>query len=515
MNLSEAQLVLERDAWRIVAEHLDLTEVVAALATHSRAALGDGEWMVRRVHDDPPRIDTAAHNPYDPEPVARLAIDAGAAAMLRIAAQGDTLGVWAAGMTSALRRSLDPRPADRAMVVLRLGEDPLTILQVTGTFETEAAVAHLHALVPALRVALDHDQRLHELVRRREAVEADNRALLTRLGRQDISESIVGATTGLREVMERVEQVAPTEAPVLILGETGSGKEVVARAIHTHSRRAGGPFLRVNCGAIPADLIDSELFGHERGSFTGAVSARKGWFERADGGTLFLDEVAELPAAAQVRLLRVLQDGGFERVGGQHGLTADVRIIAATHRDMPEMIARGAFREDLWYRISVFPIPLPPLRERRPDIVALARHFATSAGARLHGIPLVPNEQELELLTAYDWPGNVRELAAVVERATILGGGLRLDVARALGSSGATARTPAITRPSPRVASVAPGPSLESMTRRAIEDALTQTRGRIEGEDGAAILLGLHPATLRSRMRRLGIEWKQFRSTAR
>jgi hydrogenase-4 transcriptional activator len=462
-------LALERDAWRIVAEHLDLGEVLDALVVRSRAVLGDSVWSINRVLGDPPHLETIAESP------------------------------------SVAKLTATP-------IVLQLADAPATTLEVRADIDPDGALVHLRALVPALRVALDHDQRLHDLVRRREAVEADNRALLHRLQRQDISASIVGAETGLFEVMQRAAQVAPTEAPVLILGETGSGKEVVARAVHTQSRRANGPFLRVNCGAIPSELVDSELFGHERGSFTGAVSTRKGWFERADGGTLFLDEVAELPAAAQVRLLRVLQDGGFERVGGQQGLVADVRIVAATHRDMPAMIAKGLFREDLWYRISVFPIPLPPLRERRQDIAALTRHFAASAGSRLHGIPLVPDREAIELLSAYDWPGNVRELAAVVERATILGGGVKLDVARALGDAGAS-RAVVVAKPSVAAsAPTTPAPSLESITRRAIEDALQRTRGRIEGDDGAAQLLGVHPATLRSRMRRLGIEWKQFRA---
>ena len=179
--------------------------------------------------------------------------------------------------------------------------------------------------------------------------------------------------------MEQVQLVAPSDTPVLILGETGSGKEVVARAIHSRSRRASGPFLRINCGAISPDLVDSELFGHERGSFTGAVAERKGWFERADCGTLFLDECGELPLPAQVRLLRVLQDGTFQRVGGERPLHVDVRVIAATHRDLPAMVASGQFREDLWYRIAVFPVRLPPLRERLADIPALATHFALRA----------------------------------------------------------------------------------------------------------------------------------------
>ena len=230
-------------------------------------------------------------------------------------------------------------------------------------------------LVDPFTVALENDRRVHELISLREAVEAENRSLLSRLGRHDISDSVIGAETGLKEVMDQIDLVAPSDAPVLILGETGSGKEVVARAIHTRSRRSTGPFLRVNCGAIPSELVDSELFGHERGSFTGAVGERKGWFERADGGTLFLDECGELPLAAQVRLLRILQDGQFERVGGEKSRHVDVRIVAATHRDLEQMVADGRFRQDLWYRLAVFPVHLPPLRERLSDISPLAAHL--------------------------------------------------------------------------------------------------------------------------------------------
>ena len=213
----------------------------------------------------------------------------------------------------------------------------------------------LAALQEPFAVALENDRRVRELASLREAAAADNRSLLSRLDRHDISDCIVGAETGLHAVMGQVELVARSNVPVLILGETGSGKEVVARAIHSRSGRCNGPFLRINCGAIPPELIGSELFGHERGSFTGAVSVRKGWFERADGGTLFLDECGELPLAAQVRLLRVLQDGSFERVGGERQQTTDVHH-AATHRDLPTMVAEKAFREDLWYRIAVFPV---------------------------------------------------------------------------------------------------------------------------------------------------------------
>ncbi len=386
--------------------------------------------------------------------------------------------------------------------------------QVFGSMH-ESMVA---ALLEPMGVALENDKRLRELTRLREAVEADREALLSRLGRQDISDSVVGAETGLRGVMERVELVARADAPVLILGETGSGKEVVARAIHTKSRRVHGPFLRVNCGAIPPELIDSELFGHERGSFTGAVAMRKGWFERADGGTLFLDEVAELPPAAQVRLLRILQDGSFERVGGQHSLTVDVRIVAATHCDLQSMVAEGRFREDLWYRIAVFPIRLPPLRERAEDIPTMAAHFALRAAKRLGTLPLITTPEDNRLLVAYSWPGNVRELAAVIERAAILGDGRRLEIAKALG----TMASPTMTVPVPEpispplpVEQAAPVESLDAVIVRHIESALRRTHGRIEGPDGAARLLGVNPHTLRGKMRKHRVDWKRFRRTAR
>ncbi len=326
-----------------------------------------------------------------------------------------------------------------------------------------------------------------------------------RIKRAGLNEAIVGAEEGLREVMAAVRQVARADAPVLILGETGTGKEVVARAVHTHSRRANGPFLRVNCGAIPPELIDSELFGHERGSFTGAVGTRKGWFERADGGTLFLDEIGELPLAAQVRLLRVLQDGSFQRVGGERGLNVDVRLVAATNRDLRQAVRDGGFREDLWFRIAVFPIPLPPLRERLQDIPALAAHFSLRAAERLGLPPRMPDAADLALLTAYPWPGNVRELASVIERAAILGDGRRLEVARALGVSPLYAALGAVPVAEQTLT------SLEDVVRRHIEAALRQCHGRVEGPFGAARLLDLNPHTLRSKMRKLGLAGGSFR----
>jgi transcriptional regulator with GAF, ATPase, and Fis domain len=372
----------------------------------------------------------------------------------------------------------------------------------------------LQALLEPFAVAVENDRRVRELNVLREALEADKRSLLSRLDRHDISESIVGAESGLRSVMEQIELVARSNAPVLILGETGSGKEVVARAIHSRSPRAEKPFLRVNCGAIPPELVDSELFGHERGSFTGAVSVRKGWFERADGGTLFLDECGELPLAAQVRLLRILQDSAFERVGAEKQLTVDVRIVAATHRDMHELVGSGRFREDLWYRIAVFPIRLPPLKDRKEDIPALAAHFALRAAKRLGAPPLVPTPDDMNLLLAYPWPGNVRELAAVIERAAILGDGKSLEVARALGTN-PRAEPIRWNNDGVRRQPEAGGEilKLDAAMASHIETALKRTRGRVEGPDGAAKLLGINPHTLRARMRKLQVDWRRFRTT--
>ena len=371
-------------------------------------------------------------------------------------------------------------------------------------------------LLEPFSVAFDNDRRFREMAVQQQAAEADRRALLTRLGRQEISEAIVGVESGLSHVMERVGLVAHSDVPVLLFGETGSGKEVIARAIHTQSERASGPFVRVNCGAIPPELVDSELFGHERGSFTGAVSMRKGWFERADRGTLFLDEVGELPLAAQVRLLRVLQDGTFERVGGQRQLTVDVRVVAATNRDLQRMVTEKRFRDDLWYRLAVFPIQLPALRERPEDMPALAAHFALRAAKRF-GLPIrVPTPEDVNLLLTYDWPGNIRELASVINRAALLGNGKRLETAKALGAGSPLSVSQQHDTKVVPALSTAPEEfrTLDSIVSEHIKAALTATQGRVEGPQGAAHLLGVNPHTLRGRMRKLGIDWRKFREVA-
>jgi transcriptional regulator with GAF, ATPase, and Fis domain len=305
--------------------------------------------------------------------------------------------------------------------------------------------------------------------------------------------------------MAAVHQVAHLKNTVLLLGETGVGKEVVAGAIHRLSPRRSEPFIKVNCGAIPEPLIDSELFGHEKGAFTGAVAQARGRFERANRGTIFLDEIGELPPWAQVRLLRVLQTGEIERVGGSPPIRLDIRVIAATHRDLQAMVRQGAFREDLLFRVNAFPIPIPPLRRRREDIPLLVAHFIRKKSREL-GIhfPPQPSPQALARLAEQPWPGNVRELENVVERALIQHrrGPLAFPAGDPLQPGSAGLEEPAGTE------AMAP---LEAVLAAHIARALSRTGGRINGPRGAAALLGIHPNTLRHRMTRLGIPYGRRR----
>ena len=304
---------------------------------------------------------------------------------------------------------------------------------------------------------------------------------------------------GLKGVMEMARLVAGQDSPVLLLGETGVGKELIANFIHQHSSRKDGPFIRVNSGAIPDTLIDSELFGHEKGAFTGAVSRKTGRFERAHGGTIFLDEIAELPLLNQVRLLRVLQDKTIERVGGTESISVDIRVIAATNRNLEELVAKGEFREDLWFRLNVFPIKIPPLRDRRSDIPALVDFFIKHKSRELkyRKMPLLPPDT-INRLEKYSWPGNVRELENVVERELILskGGPLLFQNITQQPLKNTLPDTP----PSDQELL-----TLDEATRRYIQHVLTLTNGRIHGPKGAAAILNINPNTLRSRMRKLGI----------
>ncbi len=347
-------------------------------------------------------------------------------------------------------------------------------------------------------IALTNNQRYRELVKLKDLL-ADDKSYLEHELRKSFGERLVGAEFGLRKVMESLHMVAPLTSPVLITGETGTGKEVIANAIHDLSPRSQGPLIKVNCGAIPETLIDSELFGHEKGAFTGASAQKRGRFERAHSGTIFLDEVSELPPAAQVRLLRVLQEKEFERVGGTTSIKIDVRIISATNRNLTDLVAQGAFREDLYFRLSVFPIALPPLRERKSDIPALVAYFVQKKCRDL-GLRAYPSLAPgmIDTLMAYDWPGNVRELENAVERAIILSRGKdELIFADIPGFA-----FPMLLKQEDKHDGVL---ALREVEAKHIRRILARAKGRINGSDGAAELLGMNPGTLRHRMRKLGI----------
>jgi formate hydrogenlyase transcriptional activator len=336
-----------------------------------------------------------------------------------------------------------------------------------------------------------------------ERVRNENVALREDIERSSMFEEIVGSSDALNTVLVLVSKVSPTDSTVLILGETGTGKELIARAIHRGSKRANRAFIRVNCAAMPRDLIASELFGHERGAFTGALQRRLGRFELADGGTIFLDEVGELPAETQVALLRVLQEREFERVGGSQTIAADVRVLAATNRDLTKAVAEGTFRQDLYYRLNVFPIQIPPLRDRPDDISLLVEYlidrYGTKAGKRFRNI----NKKTLELFQAYDWPGNIRELQNVIERAVILCEGDTFWVEETWLSR---------VSPKPLSTSVPLIASLVEREREMLEAALREAEGVIGGPRGAASKLGIPRQTLESKIRKLGINRHSFKS---
>jgi hydrogenase-4 transcriptional activator len=345
----------------------------------------------------------------------------------------------------------------------------------------------------------------HEEVLRYQAILLDDKRFLNRELRGDAADGIIGGNTGLRNVMEMVRQVAPLNSTVLILGETGTGKELIANAIHFSSPRRNGPFITVNCGALPENLIDSELFGHERGAFTGAVAESRGRFERADGGTIFLDEIGELPPNAQVRLLRVLQNREVERVGGKRPIPVDIRVIAATHRNLQSMVVEGNFREDLWYRLSGFPIMVPPVRQRKEDVPALTRHFVTVRSRDL-GIGAPPSiaPGALQRLMEYDWPGNVRELENLVERELILHRGGPMTFSTILQNS-EQKNMPLLAGNSLSLYPL----NLDEANAVHITEVLKLAKGKIDGPGGAAEMLGINSSTLRSRLDKLGISYRR------
>jgi transcriptional regulator with GAF, ATPase, and Fis domain len=360
----------------------------------------------------------------------------------------------------------------------------------------------LSSLNEPFAIALSNFLQHRELQRIKDHLSDENRYLQEEMQRLT-GDEIIGADFGLKKVMEQVWQVAPLDTPVLLLGETGVGKEIIAIAIHRASPRRNGPFIKVNCGAIPETLIDSELFGHERGAFTGAFEQRYGRFERAKGGSLFLDEVAELPLNAQTRLLRVLQEKVIERVGGKDQIKINIRIIAATHRKLEKMIKDGLFREDLFFRLHVFPISIPALRDRRMDIPALVYHLISKKSKEIGMIDVPkPTPGALEAMMKHNWPGNIRELENTIERALILhkSGPLTFD--------GLMAAEPHHKNHEDQSQANTPF-DLDLVMARHIMRVLAKTNGRIEGEKGAARLLNIHPSTLRKRMRKLGIPFSR------
>jgi len=366
----------------------------------------------------------------------------------------------------------------------------------------DASFAWLRAFADHAAVALANSRAFAEIERLREQLELENSYL-----REEVREvgpsagRLIGESPALRHVVQQLDLVAPTGANVLIVGESGTGKELVAREIHERSLRRHKAMIRVNCASIPRDLFESEFFGHVKGAFTGALRDRAGRFQVADGGTLFLDEVGEIPLDLQGKLLRAIQEGQFERVGEDVPRTVDVRLVAATHRDLTGEVKAGRFREDLYYRLSVFPIRVPPLRERPADIPLLAAHFVESASKRLNLPRARLTRADVDRLTAYDWPGNIRELQNVIERAVIVsrGGQLQLD---ALLPTPAAGRSPVPASASPAVLSDA---ALRQRNRENLEVALRECGGRIYGPEGAAARLGIKPTTLASRLKALGI----------
>jgi formate hydrogenlyase transcriptional activator len=344
---------------------------------------------------------------------------------------------------------------------------------------------------------------IEELKRAEERLQEENVALREEIDKASMFEEIVGTSPALQTVLSNISQVAPTDSTVLITGETGTGKELVARAIHRRSKRASRPFISVNCAAIPRDLIASELFGHEKGAFTGAMQRRVGRFELAEGGTIFLDEVGELLPETQVALLRVLQEREFERIGGSRPIRADVRVIAATNRDLEAAMASGSFREDLYYRLSVFPLEMPSLRERREDIPLLVEYFIDRFARKASKTITKIDKKTLQLLQSYPWPGNIRELQNVIERSVIVSETENFSVDESWLSKRPRARRPEGKLYLPH--------KLAATEKEIIEEALRESQGRIFGLSGAAAKLGIARSTLESKIQSLHIDKKQFK----
>jgi len=428
-------------------------------------------------------------------------------------------------LTSAVAPFVKNQGCSEILLPLRTRDDRVgyMVMQAKGlNIYDEEHMRLMRTVREPLTIAMANAMRHQEVLELKDRLTEDNREL-----KQELSQitgcEVVGEENGLKSVMEMVQRVAPLQSKVLLLGETGTGKEVVANALHRLSTRRDGPFVKVNCGAIPDTLIDSELFGYEKGAFSGADARKRGRFERANGGTIFLDEIGELPPPAQVRLLRVLQTREIERVGGSQPISVDIRVIAATHRNLEKMVAEGLFREDLWFRLSSFPIIIPPLRQRRQDIPELI-YYLLSRKANELGFRQPPEiaAGAVEMLCEYPWPGNVRELENVVERALIQNKGRALTLdsfslsqhpngpLSALDDSCGCV-FPCLARSREQAAVSRPAAyepiTLDQLAVRHIRKTLEVTRGKIHGPGGAAEILGVNASTLRNRMNKLDITY--------
>jgi formate hydrogenlyase transcriptional activator len=441
----------------------------------------------------------------------------------------------------AIRRDLEKEqkvPNDRRLIEVGIVSDCIVPLIVGGKSigtlgigstrkdqYCEADMQLLQEVANQVALAVANMRSYEEIGELKARLEKENVYLREEIRTDHNFEEITGNSPALLAVLRKVEQVAPTDSTVLIYGETGTGKELIARAIHDRSERKKRPLVKVNCSAISAGLVESELFGHVKGAFTGALERHVGRFELADGGTIFLDEIGELPLATQVKLLRVLQEREFEAVGSNRPVRVDVRVIAATNRNLQESIRAGEFRADLFYRLNVFPVEVPPLRERSSDIPQLAMfflaRFSKKLGKEIQGM----SPGTLERLSAYPWPGNVRELQNVIERAVILSRGATLELEPDLvpgltpaekihRSENASKAAPGDTETAPPAGAASnAAATLEEVERAHIIAVLNQAGGVVEGQRGAAKILGLHPNTLRHRMRKLGLKRSAYHSS--
>jgi transcriptional regulator with GAF, ATPase, and Fis domain len=480
---AHTEITVLRAVMESVARHLPLRWIEVGYGTGDQACT----FLDSPGAPAPSRVDRGARRP-----VVASALDGGPQlfAVARLSA--------ASARSPEVTRARDAGAESLALLPLRDLETSAdyAMLALGPSPEAPPSSALLEALARALVAALRHARTLERVAAVSRRAHVENKALRDDLDRAVLPPSIIAASPAMRSILlDVIPLVARQETTVLLRGETGTGKEVMARRIHALSPRAHRPFVQINSGALPEGLIESALFGHERGAFTGATARHLGVFERAHGGTLFLDEVGELPAPAQVKLLRVLQEGELERVGGGSPIRVDVRVIAATHRPLEAMLEAGTFRSDLYYRLAVFPILLPPLRERREDVgplaVAILDRLATRFGRR----PPRLTEEALETLATHLFPGNVRELENLIERALVLTRGPTL----ALGAPPGEAPPPAAGK---SMKAILP---YREATRRCIEAALAACAGKIYGEDGAAARLGLRPTTLQSKMKKLGV----------